>query len=118
MALAVGPTIFVPLMNFGGFYQNAGSIPIWLDWMKYLSLWFYGFEALSINQWQNVESIKCEDELEGLVDCLETGDDVLDFLNFDASNLPLDILMLAVLAIGFRLVGFLGLLWRGKRRTK
>jgi ABC-type multidrug transport system permease subunit len=24
VALAVGPTIFVPLMNFGGFYQNAG----------------------------------------------------------------------------------------------
>ena len=39
VALAVGPTIFIPLMNFGGFYQNAGSIPVWLDWMKYISLW-------------------------------------------------------------------------------
>ena len=39
VALAVGPTIFIPLMNFGGFYQNAGSIPVWLDWLKYISLW-------------------------------------------------------------------------------
>jgi len=113
VALAVGPTIFIPLMNFGGFYQNAGSIPVWLDWMKYISLWFYGFEALSINQWKNVEEIKCEFE-EAV--CAEDGMDVLNALNFKEENLALDMALLGALAVGFRAVGFVALLWRARRK--
>lgn len=88
------------------------SIPLWLDWMKYLSLWYYGFEALSINQWRDVEYINCE--IPG-IECLENGQDVLKNLNFDETRLLFDVVMLGVLAIGFRFIGFMGLLYRGKR---
>ena len=39
------------MLLFGGFLLKNGDAPYYLNWMRYLSWFMYGNEALSINQW-------------------------------------------------------------------
>nr|AHK05665.1 ATP-binding cassette transporter sub-family G 75152 [Tigriopus japonicus] len=138
VALAIGPTIFIPLMNFGGFFQNEGTIPSYLIWIRYISLYYYGNEAFNINQWSGVTNITCDSDrhesrlfkpLTAIIDpyhairrdpaaCAETGEEVLDFYHFHKNNLWFDIIMLAILSLSFRILAFLALLNKARRRTK
>ena len=45
-------------MFFGGFLLQITTIPIWLEWLKYLSWFMYTNEALLINQWKGVDDIQ------------------------------------------------------------
>lgn len=47
--------MIIPVLLFGGFFLQNGSVPVYLDWLRYLSWFMYGNEALSINQWYGVE---------------------------------------------------------------
>jgi ABC-type multidrug transport system permease subunit len=59
MALSLGPPIMIPLLLFGGFFLNNLSVPFYFVWLKYLSWFYYGNEALIINQWQGIQNISC-----------------------------------------------------------
>ena len=50
VALALSAPLIIPLMLFGGFFLEAGTAPVYLDWIRYLSWFNYGNEALTINQ--------------------------------------------------------------------
>ncbi len=52
--------------------------------MRYISLWFYSNEALNINQWTDVEGIKCEFAPSNPRShaCLRSGQEVLSFFAF------------------------------------
>ena len=58
MALAFGPTLLIPLMLFGGLFLNNSTIPVYLEWLKYLSWFMYSNEALLVNQWEGVTGIQ------------------------------------------------------------
>ena len=58
LALAIGPSVLIPLMLFGGLFLQNDTSPIYLSWFKYLSWWYYGNEALLVNQWKGVDDIK------------------------------------------------------------
>jgi ABC-type multidrug transport system permease subunit len=53
-ATALASPMMVPLMIFGGFFIKTLSTPLYFIWIKYLSWFFYGFNNLIINQWENV----------------------------------------------------------------
>ena len=53
----------------------------WLNWIKYISWFYYANEAAVINQWADVDVLPC-DNLEKGVPCVTSGDGVLDRLNF------------------------------------
>eukprot|EP00878_Enallax_costatus_P007470 GHUV01007823.1.p1 GENE.GHUV01007823.1~~GHUV01007823.1.p1 ORF type:complete len:559 (+),score=173.47 GHUV01007823.1:992-2668(+) len=40
---------------FGGFLANKGSIPVWLRWISYLSIFRYSWEALVINELSGID---------------------------------------------------------------
>ena len=84
IALAVGPTLIIPLMLFGGLFLNNSTIPVYLEWLKYLSWFMYSNEALLINQWEGVEDIKYKCQPPAPENCTisVTGDFVLDKLHF------------------------------------
>ena len=48
--------------------------------MKYISPWYYGNEAMEINQWKEVEEIPC---IPPDRDCLPTGLQVLEHYSMD-----------------------------------
>ena len=106
--------------------------------MRYISLWFYGNEAYNINQWKDVDSIKCDREEES--ECLNSGKEVLDFYAFDVvgrvppctqviaaleplvglvfqNHLWLDIGLLVVMAVVTRVLGYLALVVRSRRTS-
>lgn len=81
--------MILPALLFGGFFLNNGAVPIYFEWLRYLSWFMYSNEALSINQWTGVkfeynntviENI-CKLPNHGKTIC--TGEDVLDLLNFE-----------------------------------
>lgn len=50
VATLLSALTFVLSMLFGGFFISLSSLPVWLSWLKYLSLFRYGTEALAINE--------------------------------------------------------------------
>ncbi|XP_067138566.1 protein white [Centruroides vittatus] len=105
MAISIGPPMIIPLMLFGGFLLNIETIPIYFDWVKYLSWFYYGNEAMSIIQWSGVEHIACNNSTV----CIKNGDIVLESLNFNKDHLTWDIMLLCVLIVGYRLLAYIGL---------
>lgn len=77
-----------------------------------MSFLAYANDALSINQWQNIIDIKCEE----FSRCLSTGTNVLDNLNVKSSEFLYAILMQIFLTVGWRLLTFIVLLIRSYER--
>ncbi|XP_037927122.1 protein brown isoform X1 [Hermetia illucens] len=65
---------------FGGYYLNLSSIPI----LKYFSLFFYCYEALSFDYWHGIQVLDCSTKAE--FQCLQNGDEVLR--NFSLRTIP------------------------------
>ncbi len=83
--------------------------------MKYISSFYFGFEAFSVNQWKEVDEIEC-DAPNPEEDCaFLDGRDVLDFYAHDEDRLPFDLGMLLALAVGFRFIGYLCVYFRARR---
>lgn len=66
--------------------MNTGSVPVYFQWLSYLSWFRYGNEALLINQWEDVGpgEIECN-RLNAT--CPQDGRVVLQILNFDVVSL-------------------------------
>jgi len=124
LALGISSPVILPLYLFGGMFLRNGSIPQWLDWIKYFSWFFYSYEALVINQWSGVTNITCSNAFstnetlsgnnaeEG---CLRTGEEVLASLNFKEEDFMFSILMMVMLSILLRVFAYLSLLRRTSR---
>ncbi|XP_054160065.1 protein white-like [Oppia nitens] len=123
MALAISPVLNLPFMLFGGFFLNNDTIPVWLNWIKYLSWFYYGNEALIVNQWQHIDKIDCPhsntnktlisstvayslQDNTGTPPCVPNGRAVIRSLNFNEDYFSRDICLLLALIVGFRFVAY------------
>jgi len=55
IANLVVSVVYVVQMLFGGLLVNLATLPDWLGWLPYLSLFKQGFEALSVNELHGLE---------------------------------------------------------------
>ncbi|KAJ3117086.1 ATP-binding cassette sub- G member 1 [Phlyctochytrium bullatum] len=55
-ALAAAPLLLMPLMLFSGLFVNNGSIPVYFDWIKYISPMKYAFEGLYKNEFTGLSA--------------------------------------------------------------
>jgi ABC-2 type transporter len=83
VASALAAPLIIPMLLFGGLFLKNDSIPVYFEWLSYLSWFKYGNEMLSINQWSGITfndtsafPVQCPDGL-----C--TGEWVLEFYAFD-----------------------------------
>lgn len=113
---ALSAPLIIPLMLFGGFFLNNGSVPIYFQWLRYISWLMYGNSALTITQWQGVsfDSPLCNANVT-IAGQTCTGEDVLDSLNFEPTYFYRDIGCLFALMFGFRFVAYLALLKKTSR---
>lgn len=111
VALAIAPAVTVILILFGGFYVNAGTIPVWLSWIKYLSHLYWAFLALSINDFAGRTGWKCP--ASAPPGCVLSGDEILSTLGFNPNELWLGFVGLFALIIGYNGIGYI-LLRRSK----
>ncbi|KAK4030084.1 hypothetical protein OUZ56_023042 [Daphnia magna] len=97
--------LVTPLMYIGGFYIQNSAVPAYLDWMRYLSWFMYGNEALSINQWVGIQfnDTACPDGV-----CI--GEHILNDYDYNPDFYYRDILGLCALIVGFRVLAFFALL--------
>ncbi|KAK9881156.1 hypothetical protein WA026_014506 [Henosepilachna vigintioctopunctata] len=106
----------VPLLFMGGIYLNLGSIPIYLDWISSFSFFKYSYEALLINQWNDINYIPCSANSNTSSVCIQSGSQVLKINSMNPYNLWPDIGCLFLLAILFRVIGYLILLFKVSRK--
>ncbi|XP_035727867.1 uncharacterized protein LOC118444092 isoform X3 [Vespa mandarinia] len=99
------PIDMIFLLTAGIFY-NLRSLPTYLRYIKYLSIFYYINECLSIIYWSHVDKIDCELG-EGLP-CLENGTEVLYEYGYIGSNFILDLCGMIMLTIVMSIVGYLG----------
>ncbi|XP_067022118.1 protein white-like [Acropora muricata] len=111
-ATSLGPPLMLPLLIFGGFFLKTTSVPVYFVWLKYVSWFMYGFEALIINQWKDYGPIACGNNNSTTTRCVPNGDEAIKFLGFKEDNMLLDIYCLLALLVGFRIISFLFLLRR------
>ncbi|KAJ3313222.1 ATP-binding cassette sub- G member 1 [Blyttiomyces sp. JEL0837] len=106
-ALSSAPLILMPLMLFSGLFVNNGAIPVYFDWIKYISPMHYAYEGLVKNEYTGL-SITCaasfpEVETDGSVCISLNGMD-------DQFTIGLCVLLLAVMMISLIIVAYLSLL--------
>jgi len=119
IAMAMAAPLLMPLMLFGGFFINDGSIPDWINWLKYMSWFKYGNEAMMINQWEGVSDFICPaDENPNIEPCITKGEQVLHIFGFEKDNFWMNVICMCALVIAFKTLAYLALLsktYRGKK---
>ena len=58
VAVALLPLVFVPLLLFGGFFLSLNSVPVWLSWIQYISIFKWSLQALIVNEFYT-ETFTC-----------------------------------------------------------
>ncbi|VDO47843.1 unnamed protein product [Haemonchus placei] len=115
VAIAVLPIFVVPMMAFGGYFINQGSLPFYFYPFKYLSYFGYAFESLTVNEWSHVDSITgCEKP--GAMGCYRNGSDVIRSLSFSPQNKWLNAVLILIMILAFRLIAFVSLWARARSR--
>jgi len=126
IALAIAGPLNIPLLLFGGFFLKNNTAPKWLEFFKYLSWFNYGNEALTINQWRDVEfttpgpncnSTMLEYTAADPNAFICNGNDVIALYNFNPDFFLRDILLLVALIVGLRTLAFLALLRRSYNKN-
>jgi len=119
MAVSLAPIVVVPFMLFGGFYININSIPVWLRWLQYLSLYKWGFQALATNEFHDTTyhcnpSEYVSDTLpngETVTACpITNGNDVLTGMGYSyPDDYWIAVGVIAAIFVGLRIIAFIGL---------
>eukprot|EP01134_Creolimax_fragrantissima_P007093 CFRG7093T1 len=82
--------IFTAMMIFGGLFININTIPAWLRWLQWLSLFRYSMEIVAVVQLEDV-TFDC-------VNCMD-GNTYLAAQTFDSSRILLDYGVLAMFIV-------------------
>lgn len=114
IAPVLGVVFLMPMVLLGGLMVNVDDIPVYLVWLEYIAPPRYGYDGLMKVFWHHVDTISCNAAVENCI--ASTGEDVLLNYSMQARSVWFDAIILIVLNLSFRAVGFLGLL-RNLRRS-
>ncbi|KAI4498404.1 hypothetical protein M0802_006583 [Mischocyttarus mexicanus] len=106
VSMIMVPIDMLFLLTAGMFY-NLRSLPSYLGYLKYSSIFYYISECLSILYWTKIDRIECDVE-EGLP-CLINGTEVLFEYGYNESNFTLDIFGMICLTLIMSIVGYFGI---------
>ncbi|GAB9475706.1 Atp-binding protein [Globisporangium polare] len=107
IAPIVGVALILPFLLFGGLFLNSADAPDYLVWIQYISPVKYGFEALMKIYWDQIPAIACDPTFENCI--AATGQDVLKLYSMESRSALADALLMVVLNVAFRTIGFLAL---------
>merc|ERR1712151_570703 len=82
VAQIISPLVIVLFMLFGGFYVNVDNIPVYYEWLYYLSFFNYGYEILCYNElngWGEPIEFTCETTS---ARCIDDGNEELEILGY------------------------------------
>ncbi|XP_046672915.1 protein scarlet-like [Homalodisca vitripennis] len=118
-SVATGSLISVPIeqicLMFCGIFLSISDAPMYLVWIKYISMFYYGLEAVSIQQWSEIDEIPCSENKN--VPCISSGNDVLNNYGYSSNNFNLDLLGLGMLYCIAHIIGFVSFKQRSKKQA-
>ena len=102
-ASAIGIPIMILSILFGGFYISIDSLPIVANWIPYITIFRWAYQALTINEFKGL-TFNCDST--DLSECILTGEEVLETLDFGGRSTAypcfgLGMVLLGMLAIAF-----------------
>ena len=114
VALAVLPVILLPLLLFSGLFVNTKTIPVYFNWIKYISPMFYAFVGMMETEFSGTTLSNCDPKTQ---DC--SGESALRQFNIQ-NQLPIgvNIVLLCVIFLVLVIAAYLVLLIITKRRFK
>jgi ABC-type multidrug transport system permease subunit len=114
IALAVLPVILLPLLLFSGLFVNTNSIPVYFNWIKYISPMFYAFVGMMKTEFSGRNLSNCDSSTR---DC--SGESALAQFNIQ-NQLPIgiNIVLLCVIFVALVISAYLVLLFITKRKYK
>eukprot|EP00762_Andalucia_godoyi_P008164 ANDGO_07428.mRNA.1 ABC transporter G family member ARB_01379 len=107
-AISLLPFVMISAMVFGGLFINTSSVPVYFLPFQMISYIKWGFEGLSINEFEGL-SLHCKSSqvVNGQFCPVTSGKQVLDSLAFDSSTVALAFGILLAEFFVFRLLSFL-----------
>lgn len=118
-AAVPGPLVISIL--FGGFFIPSDRIPVWISWLRYLTLTKYGFEGIMRVQFDDRDlcddpnGCTCESDTEF---CPQTGEDVLKFFNLEEFTVAQNAIILLAYCVITRLFAYYLLLKNVPKRVR
>ena len=106
------PLDFLGLM-FCGIYLHLGYLAPGIAWLKYLSQFYYGLEAVSLTQWPLIDHINCSPDPEE--PCVSSGREVLEKYGYLPNHYTMDIIGLLVIFGICHFAGFLVIRHRSRK---
>ncbi|KAG7390382.1 hypothetical protein PHYBOEH_007039 [Phytophthora boehmeriae] len=117
IAPLAGNIVLMPFLLLGGLFISPSDVPAVLRWIQYITPFRYGYYGLMRIFWRRVGTISCDDVAVGGPCAATSGLDVLKNKGISNRSPALDLWMLLVLSIGFRLIGYIALVVNvGKRK--
>ncbi|KNE59398.1 hypothetical protein AMAG_03681 [Allomyces macrogynus ATCC 38327] len=119
VALAIVPVILLPLMLFSGLFVNSDNIPVFLDWIKYISPVKYGFVGMTKNEFTGLQICPKDTDTPALqrAGC-KPGEDTITSLGFDnQGSIFLNYMVLLALWVALLIMSYMAL-WRIVRSAK
>ncbi|XP_060589501.1 broad substrate specificity ATP-binding cassette transporter ABCG2-like isoform X2 [Ruditapes philippinarum] len=105
---------YVVMMVFSGLLVNLDSIPDFLEWLKYFSIFRYSLTALSINELKDMTFVNST----ATENCI-TGNEYLDAqgIKYETDwDLWVNYMALGVMSVGFLVLAYIRLLFMNKLR--
>lgn len=121
VATAMSPVVIIPQMLFVLVSKN--TVPVWLRWLREISVVRYAFEAFLINEVEDI-TFRCTDgeRLPNGLCPIQTGKDLLEQreANDDPSGIGFRIGMIAAFYVVYVVLTYVGLRFslRGQKKTK
>ncbi|KUF87386.1 RNA polymerase III transcription repressor MAF1 [Phytophthora nicotianae] len=107
VATIMGMLILLPMLLFGGLMVNSDDTPTYFVWINYISPIKFGFDGMMKVFWDEVSTIPCN---EGTENCIAlSGQQVLENYSISTRSVLLDGILLLILNVGYRALGFLTL---------
>ncbi|XP_023346126.1 protein white isoform X2 [Eurytemora carolleeae] len=122
IGLALTPMMVMPLMLLGGLFISINALPPYTKPVRFISFFFFAFEALASNQWEDTQgiSLHCPKNFSitaNITDCgTVDGAELLYQQGLEMGHKWIDSGALLVLAILFQIIGFIGLSIRARKR--
>lgn len=121
VAISLVPLTVLPFMVFSGFFVNSNSVPDYFIWIQYISFINYGFQALTINEFQGLTFQCKEDEKLSNGGCpITTGQQLIESYGFDKEpgSIWANLLILLGMYIFWRILSYFALLYRVSKNTQ
>lgn len=96
--------VFLIMLLFGGFLLNSQTMPVYVGWIKHLSIFSYAFEILMTNE---LKGLLLKFDAPGYPAVPVYGDVFLKTLGMDYANRYYDLVALTLIAVGLNVLAFL-----------